>query len=90
MIGLELAFGPSTEIVIAGRRDELDEISRKIEEEYLPNAVIHKWSQGLAEKIPYIAEIKPTNDTLIYVCKGFICNLPTNSITEALKMIEKN
>jgi uncharacterized protein YyaL (SSP411 family) len=91
MVGLDFAFGPSTEIVITGDIEDVRKFTNRLSIEYLPNSVIHVWTQELADKIPYLADIKPNNDPLIYVCKGFICNLPTRNIEDAIKMIdEKN
>jgi len=87
LVGLDFAFGPSTEIVLTGKPVELSKITRRLSEEYLPNAITHVWSQELADKIPYLAEIKPTDTPLIYVCKGFVCSLPTDSIEKALEII---
>jgi uncharacterized protein YyaL (SSP411 family) len=89
MTGLDFAFGPTTEVVLTGNRDELDEIIEKMSEEYLPNTVTHIWNPELAEKIPYVADIEPGEDPMIYVCKGFVCNLPTDNIVKALEMINE-
>jgi len=89
LVGMDFAFGPSTEVVITGKHEELSKITRRLSEEYLPNTVFHVWSQELADKIPYLAEIKPSETPLIYVCKGFVCSLPTDNIEKALETMKK-
>lgn len=89
LAGLDFALGPSAEIVLTGKRDNLNEITRKITEEYMPNSVIHIWSHELAEKIPYLAEITPSESPMIYVCQDFVCNLPTDDLEKALSMLKK-
>ena len=87
--GLDFAFGPSTEVVLTGEAEKLAEIIEVFSGKYLPNTVTHVWSSELAESIPYLAELKQTKTPMIYVCKDFVCNLPTNNIEKALKRIEE-
>ena len=87
--GLDFAFGPSTEVVLTGEAEKLAEIIEVFSGKYLPNTVTHVWSSELAESIPYLAELKQTKTPMIYVCKDFVCNLPTNNIEKALMRIEE-
>jgi uncharacterized protein YyaL (SSP411 family) len=87
--GLDFAFGPSTEVVLTGEAEKLAEIIEVFSGKYLPNTVTHVWSSELAESIPYLAELKQTKTPMIYVCKDFVCNLPTNDIEKALRRIEE-
>ena len=89
LVGLDFAFGPTSEVILTGDEHETRKISSKISKEYLPNTVLHAWSKELAEKIPYLKEINPTETPMIYVCKGFVCNLPTENIETALEMINE-
>lgn len=86
--GLDFAIGPSSEIVITGKKDAAMEIISKLSKEYIPNKVIHIWSKELSEKIPYLSIYKPTDTTEIYVCSNFECNLPTSDYKEALRQIK--
>lgn len=85
--GLDFAFGPSSEVVLTG--DNLDHIINGLSHEYLPSTVTHIWTSELAEKIPYLKNINQTEKPNIYVCKGFVCNLPVDNITDALEQIKE-
>jgi hypothetical protein len=87
--GLDFAFGPSTEVVLTGEAEKLAEIIEVFSGKYLPNTVTHVWSRELAESIPYLDELKQTKKPMIYVCKNFVCNLPTNNIEKAFMRIEE-
>jgi uncharacterized protein YyaL (SSP411 family) len=87
--GLDFALGPTTEVVLTGNRKELDVILKEISREYLPDTVTHIWSKELAEKIPYLSKIESEEKTMIYVCKDFVCNLPTDNAKNALEQIKK-
>ncbi|MFH1180449.1 MAG: thioredoxin domain-containing protein [Candidatus Bathyarchaeota archaeon] len=89
LAGLDFAFGPSTEVVLTGEAEKLAEIIEVFSGKYLPNTVSHVWSSELAESIPYLAELKQTKTPMIYVCKDFVCNLPTNDIEKALRRIKE-
>ena len=88
MVGLDFAFGPSTEVVLTGDREEIDEINMILSKEYLPRTVTHIWDPELAEKIPYLKDIEPSVPPVIYVCHNYKCSLPTNKIEEALEMLK--
>ena len=87
LTGLDFAFGPSSEVVLTG--DKLENIIRGLSDEYLPSTITHIWTPELAEKIPYIKNINQTKKPKIYVCKGFVCNLPVDNITTALEQIKE-
>ena len=87
LTGLDFAFGPSSEVVLTG--DNLENIIRGLSDEYLPSTITHIWTPELAEKIPYIKNINQTKKPKIYVCKGFVCNLPVDNITTALEQIKE-
>ena len=88
MVGLDFAFGPSTEVVLTGDREEIGEINMILSKEYLPRTVTHIWDPELAEKIPYLKDIEPSVPLVIYVCHNYKCSLPTNKIEEALEMLK--
>ena len=85
--GLDFAFGPSKEIVVSGSDD--DEVVKKINQRYLPNAIVHKYSTELAESVPYLEGMKVENETLVYVCSGFKCNLPTSDIEKVWELVDE-
>ncbi len=89
LVGLDFAFGPSAELILTGNEDELRRFNLRLSDEYLPNTIVHVWSHRLAEKIPYLVDIKPGDIPLIYVCKEFVCKLPTNDIEIALELIHE-
>ncbi len=85
--GLDFAFGPSKEIVASG--PDAPRMISKINKKYLPNTVTHVYSDDLVSTVSYIADMKPGEETLVYVCSGFKCNLPTGQIEKVWEMIEK-
>ncbi len=89
LTGLSFAFGPTSEIVLTGGKESLEDIINTLSSKYLPNTVTHIWSKELTEIIPYLAEIKPTEKPMIYVCKGFKCDLPTDDFEKVLEMLEE-
>lgn len=85
--GLDFAFGPSHEIVISG--DEAEDYIKEINERYIPNAVIHKYSEELEETAPYVSGMSPKTATLVYVCTGFQCSLPTGEMDKIWELLKE-
>ncbi len=80
---------PTPEIVIVGKNYK--EIAQKISSVYIPNKVIvaaKNEEEGQKSVVPLLA-MRPVmnNQTTIYVCKNKTCQLPVNSVDEALKQI---
>jgi uncharacterized protein YyaL (SSP411 family) len=85
LTGLEFANGSPSEVIITGPKAY--KIKKEFDHQYLPNTVMHIWSKELANSIEYLSDIQASEDSMIYVCKDFVCNLPTSKINEALKKI---
>ena len=91
--GLIFYYGPSYEVMIVGDKNEnqFKDIIYTLNSNYFPNKVVMLIEEN--EKRKEIEEIAPfTKDyvtldgkTTVYVCKNYVCNLPT---TDKDKMIE--
>ncbi|MEJ5172430.1 MAG: thioredoxin domain-containing protein [Hydrogenothermaceae bacterium] len=86
VIGLILYFYPVSEVVLAGDcKDKLKEINGR----FLPNKVLLIKNNEYLQKLSPFLEIIPREKSCkIYVCKNFSCNLPTEDLNKALKLIE--
>jgi uncharacterized protein YyaL (SSP411 family) len=85
--GLDFAFGPSTEVVVSGKREDIRDIISQLGQRYLPNMVIHRYSAELATSVNYISGMKPCDLPLIYVCTGFVCALPTGNMEKVWELL---
>ncbi len=90
------AFGPSFEIVITGKRNDArtKEILDELHQLYIPEKVVLLVSGENREEIiklaPFTKDYPEINNApTIYVCKNFVCSLPTNSIDEMKKLLAK-
>lgn len=80
---------PTPEIAIVG--EKYKEVLQEISSFYIPNKVIvatKNEEEGQNSSLPLL-EMRPimNNQTTIYVCKNRMCQLPVNSVEEALKQI---
>lgn len=80
---------PTPEIAIVG--ENYKEVLQEISSYYIPNKVIvavKSEEEGQKSSLPLL-EMRPVmnNQTTIYVCKNRMCQLPVNSVKEALKQI---
>ena len=98
IIALDFAVGPTREIVIAG--DENDqrtkEMIREIYAGFLPNKVVilHPLKGGAAKKIETLSpftknQVFLNGKATVYVCKNYVCDLPTNEIEKLKQLLEK-
>jgi hypothetical protein len=85
--GLDFAFGPSTEVVVSGNIDDTSGIISQLDQRYLPNTVIHRYSEELETSVGYLGGMKPGDDPMIYVCTGFVCNLPTGDLEKVWEQL---
>ena len=51
--------------------------------------VVQVYSDELAASVPYLDGMEPTEETLVYVCSGFKCNLPTGDMEKVLELLEE-
>jgi len=83
--GLDMAFGPSFEVVISGSpgAPDTEKMVRALRKEYIPSKVIVFRDATATD--PAITTIAPFTRTqraidgkaTAYVCRNFVCNLPT-------------
>jgi uncharacterized protein len=85
--GLDFAFGPSKEVVVSG--PDSKRVIRWLDGQFLPNMVVQVYSDELAASVPYLDGMEPTKETLVYVCSGFKCNLPTGDMEKVLELLEE-
>lgn len=85
--GLDFAFGPSTEVVVSGNKEDIRDIISQLSQRYLPNVVVHRYSTELATSVNYISDMKPGDSPLIYVCTGFVCSLPTGNMEKVWELL---
>ena len=96
LCGLDFAFGPSYEVVIAGnsKNKETREMINAIYKHFIPNkVVILRPTEEESPVINQFAEFtkdqkeihgKPT----AYVCQNYACNQPTNDIHQMLNLLK--
>jgi uncharacterized protein len=74
---------PGAEIAIVGKN--VDEINKSFRQHYLPNAIFAY--SGEVSAHPLFKNRFVQDKTLIYVCRNQACNLPVETIEEALEQI---
>ncbi len=92
---VEFMTGPSYEILIIGDNDKSQELINQINQINQPNKVLiytdinHK--DDLSSIIPFIGMYpNPEGENpMVYVCKNYSCNLPTNDIDEIKRQLIK-
>jgi hypothetical protein len=79
---------PMAEIAIVG--NDLQEKSLSFFESFLPNKVLVGSSEAGSSALELLQQRSEINQqTTIYVCFDKTCQLPVNSVAEALQLIEK-
>ena len=90
---VEFMTGPSYEIVIVGDNNQkTKELISMVNKVNQPNKVIIYVDpakiENLSEIIPFIKMYKNTHDDpMVYVCKDYLCNMPTNDIGTIMKQL---
>jgi uncharacterized protein YyaL (SSP411 family) len=77
---------PFKEVVIVG--NNVDELFLKLHKHYFTNAIL-VLSEN-ASDLPLLKNRWKKDETLIYICQNNTCGLPSTSVEEALKTIEKD
>jgi len=91
MVALDYGLGPSYEVVLVGDPQKEDTINmlRILRKGFKPRIVVQLKSRKLEEIADFIKSYSMINNkATAYVCKNYQCNLPTNDIEEALKMLD--
>ncbi|HUX93466.1 MAG TPA: thioredoxin domain-containing protein [Ignavibacteriaceae bacterium] len=95
LAGLDFAFGPSYEIVVAGERDSsgIIDILNGIRKKFLPNKILILNSDDdndLKEISSFIKYQTPVNEKpTVYICQNFNCNIPLTQMKNIFEEIEK-
>jgi hypothetical protein len=83
---LSQAVHPPFEIAILGK--QAGKMVRQLNEHYLPGRMIMISSQQ-NDTFPLLAGKSVTDDTKLYLCQNYSCQLPVSNIEALLKEIEK-
>jgi uncharacterized protein YyaL (SSP411 family) len=97
LCGLDLAFGPAREVVIAGRTDAPDTRAMldALRSEFSPGTVIlfrpaEQESPPILKLAPFAAPMIPLQrKATAYVCSGFRCDLPTTDPGKLIELLRK-
>jgi uncharacterized protein YyaL (SSP411 family) len=93
---VDFLLGPTTEIVIAGAKDDpaVDALWREVNRRYLPNAVL-AFHAGVDASpahalIPYLEAQKPIGGrATAYVCSNYACRLPVHQVEELARDLDR-
>ena len=96
MSALSFAFGPSYEVVIAGKAnaDDTRAMLGALQRNYFPNKVtLFRPTEDAAPAITKLAKFAAFQTGIdgkatAYVCKDYACNAPTTDIGEMLKLLK--
>ncbi len=98
MVALDLASGPSQELVIVGRReaDDTQAMLRAVSSRFLPRLVVLFRDAGAEEGGDPVAELAPftkpyaaiDGKATAYVCSGFQCEQPVTDPGEMMRLLE--
>ncbi|MDX2189520.1 MAG: hypothetical protein SFY32_06635 [Bacteroidota bacterium] len=80
--GILLSYftSPLYEIAICGNKSF--EFRKGIDNSYIPNKIICGSNDN--SELPLLKNRLPQNDTFIFICHNYACNLPVKSVAEAL------
>jgi len=98
LCSLDFAFGPSYEIIIAGKPDNENtrEMIKALHDLYLPNKVVLFLPSAADKKdilriAPFLKEFSSTDDKArAYVCTNYSCQKPAESAKELIKLLRKD
>ncbi len=81
---LTLMVYPMHEIAVVGAK--ADGLAEKLNHLYLPNAILMA-SPNANEKYPLLAGRNASEQTNIYICRDYTCQMPVQSVEEAKKIL---
>jgi uncharacterized protein len=96
MIALDFAVGPSQEVVIVGdpKEEVTQEMIRVVNSYFAPNQVllVHPTNKNEAKKIEALApfiekQIALDDKPTAYVCRNYMCKLPTSDIDQLKELL---
>ena len=92
--GLNFALGNSSEVIIVGNEklNETKEFLNKLNREFIPNKVVLFKSSNNKEALEQVASFTKDykiedKNLMVYVCKNFNCNIPTNKFKTVLELL---
>jgi len=94
----ELLLHEPVEVIVVGKRGSSDTqgLIAALREAYLPNMVVlvkyadDSAGELLAETAPFSAGYSMVNGkATAYVCRDFVCNLPTNDVNEMISQLRE-
>ena len=97
LCGLDFHFGPTHEIVIAGKRgsDDVQAMLDSIQAPFLPNKVVlfrddSDSGESIVKLAPFTREQKSKDGkATAFICQDFTCQLPTTSIKKVEQSLKK-
>lgn len=94
LVALDFALGPSYEVIVVGRGEELGVARRRLWGVYAPRKVlIFLDLEGISEVVkwvPYLKDYGLKNGRLtVYVCRNYSCSLPENDIQKVLERLKE-
>jgi uncharacterized protein YyaL (SSP411 family) len=97
MSALDFALGPSSEVVIAGALESEDtkKMLRTLESRFVPRKVVLLRRPGKEyDEIVDVAKfsenlVSVDGKTTVYVCKAYVCNLPTADAEVMLEQVDQ-
>lgn len=94
MCALDLALGPTKEIVIAGEPDQKDTklMLQEIRKRFLPRKflLLHPSKDKSIENIAQFVkkQLPIEGKATAYICENYACNAPTNDINKIIQLLE--
>jgi uncharacterized protein YyaL (SSP411 family) len=97
MVALDFSIGKPLQILLAGDRENEDTLAmlREVRKRFVPRKVVlladgGPLHQRLAKAVPTLEHLRRIDGkTTAYVCRDFICELPTNSSAVLAQILEK-
>ncbi len=94
---IDFAIGPTFEVILVGNRDN-DKMKISLIElnnNFIPNKVTMLKTNSEEDDLETIAPftknyVEQNNETTIFVCENFVCNLPTNDPQKMLELMGIN
>jgi uncharacterized protein YyaL (SSP411 family) len=97
LMGLDFGIGPSYEVVLVGdpQAEDMQRLLQALRSEFLPNKVVvlrptHEIPPAIVNLAPYVEPYVSIDGTTatVYVCRNYICNLPTTEVDVMLEAFE--
>jgi uncharacterized protein YyaL (SSP411 family) len=87
---LHFAIGPSSEIVVVGKKAEAGEFLKELNHLFLPNVVVLLKTEG--SEIEEIAGFTKNQTAIngkasVYICENYACNKPVSTVQEMMELL---